>query len=183
MLSSKIRGRTIKIAASIDASNDFLPILMFRAPFHRFSHAFRPVRSPHHRRLLNTRGYNKDSLLTRRIAARLSVGTLLTASSIFLASTVYGDSVSDEPEHASRKHPRPTFGSLIRAYAVYSMCSVPVLVDTSPKILSTLSSIPVIRQITEAFVRVTFFDQVRRFRHPVLELSLTCVHLIVRRRG
>jgi len=139
---------------------------MFRAPFHRLSNVFRPVRPPHHCRLLNTRGYNKDALLTRRIAARLSVGTLLTASSIFLASNVYGDSVSDEPEHAaSRKHPRPTFGSLIRAYAVYSMCSVPVLVDASPKILSTLSSIPVIRQITEAFVRATFFDQVRRFRH------------------
>ncbi|KAF9556320.1 FAD-linked oxidoreductase [Agrocybe pediades] len=39
------------------------------------------------------------------------------------------------------------------------MCSVPVLVDASPKILSVLSSIPGVKQITEAFVRVTFFNQ------------------------
>jgi len=52
---------------------------------------------------------------------------------------------------------------LIRTYIVYSMCSVPVLVDASPRILSVLSAVPGVRQITEAFVRVTFFDQVR---HP-----------------
>jgi proline dehydrogenase len=152
---SKYKNRCLSIDVPI-------PILMFRAPFHRFSN-FIPVRPPPYYRLLNTRGYTKDALLTRRTAARLSVGTLLTASSIFLVSTVYGDSASDEPEQASRKHTRPTFGSLIRAYTVYSLCSVPVLVDASPKILSALSSVPVIRQITEAFVRVTFFDQVRHF--------------------
>lgn len=155
---------------------------MFRAPFHRFSTAFRPVRPSLHYRLLNTRGYTKDALLTRRIAARLSVGTLFTASSIFVTSTVYGDSSSDEPEPASRMHTRPTFGSLIRAYIVYSMCSVPVLVDASPKILSALSSVPVIRQMTEAFVRVTFFDQVRHSRYSALGFSFTFVHIIVRRR-
>ena len=176
----KIRARSIKIAASL--IHVLILILMFREPFHRFSNAFKPVRTSPHYRLLNTRGYTKDALLTRRIAARLSVGTLLTASSIFLASTVYGDSTSDEPEHASRKGTRPTFGSLIRAYTVYSMCSVPVLVDASPKILSTLSSVPVIRQIMEAFVRVTFFDQVRHFRYSTLELTLTFIHIIVRRR-
>ncbi|KIM39089.1 hypothetical protein M413DRAFT_447440 [Hebeloma cylindrosporum] len=132
---------------------------MFRAPCRRFSNAFRPVGPTYHYRLLNTRGHSKDALLTRRIAARLSVGALLTTSSIFLVSTVHGDSSSDEGERASRKDTKPTFGSLIRAYTVYSMCSVPLLVDASPKILSALTSVPIIRQITEAFVRVTFFDQ------------------------
>ena len=155
---------------------------MFRAPFHRFTNAFRPVRTLPHCRLLNTKGHTKDALLTRRMVARLSVGTLLTAFSIFPASTMYGEITGDEPEHASKKDTRPTFGSLIRAYTVYSMCSVPVLVDASPKILSALSSVPVIRQITEAFVRVTFFDQVRHFRYSTPELTLTLVHIIVRRR-
>ncbi|KXN86159.1 Proline dehydrogenase 1, mitochondrial [Leucoagaricus sp. SymC.cos] len=38
------------------------------------------------------------------------------------------------------------------------MCSIPPLVDYSPKILSILTSVPGIRQITEAVVRVTFFN-------------------------
>ncbi|KAJ3996106.1 FAD-linked oxidoreductase-like protein [Lentinula boryana] len=49
--------------------------------------------------------------------------------------------------------------SLVRAYIVYTMCSFPPLVDAAPKLLEVLTSIPVIRNITETFVRVTFFDQ------------------------
>ena len=109
----------------------------------------------------------------RWIAARLSIGTLLMAFSVFLASTVYRDSASGKPEHASRKGTRPMFGPLIHAYTVYSMCLVPVLVNALPKILSTLSSVSMIWQITEAFMRVTFFDQVRHFWYLTLELTLT----------
>ena len=136
---------------------------MFRVCFPPFSNTFRPVRPTRYYHLFTVRlGCNKDALLTRRTAARASVGTVLIASSIFLASTVYGD--SDELGQAGRMQTKPTFGSLIRAYIVYSMCSVPVLVDASPRILSVLSSVPGIRQITESFVRVTFFDQVRHLR-------------------
>jgi proline dehydrogenase len=54
----------------------------------------------------------------------------------------------------------PSLGSSVRAYTVYAMCSFPALVDASPRLLSFLTSIPGIKQITEAFVRITFFDQV-----------------------
>lgn len=50
---------------------------------------------------------------------------------------------------------------LVRAYVVYSLCSVPFLVDWSPTVLSVLTSIPGVKQITEAIIRITFFDQVR----------------------
>jgi len=45
-------------------------------------------------------------------------------------------------------------------YCLYTMCSIPGLVEVSPTILDVLSKIPVVRSITEAIVRVTFFDQV-----------------------
>ncbi|KAJ7599312.1 FAD-linked oxidoreductase-like protein [Mycena floridula] len=48
----------------------------------------------------------------------------------------------------------------IRAYIVYSMCSFPTLVDMAPRILEICSSIPGLKQISEAIsVRVTFFNQ------------------------
>ncbi|KIY44062.1 FAD-linked oxidoreductase [Fistulina hepatica ATCC 64428] len=50
---------------------------------------------------------------------------------------------------------------LIRAYVVYAMCEIPPLVDHSPAILETLTSIPIVKQLTELFVRITFFDQAR----------------------
>ena len=65
---------------------------------------------------------------------------------------------SSAPTHAIPKTP---FSALVRAYTVYSMCSIPSLVDYSPQILRILTTVPVVRQITEAFVRVTFFNQVR----------------------
>jgi proline dehydrogenase len=33
-------------------------------------------------------------------------------------------------------------------------------VDASPRLLSFMTSVPGLKQITEAFVRITFFDQV-----------------------
>ncbi|KAF9529860.1 FAD-linked oxidoreductase-like protein [Crepidotus variabilis] len=48
---------------------------------------------------------------------------------------------------------------MVRAYVVYSICSIPWLVDSAPDILQRLSSLPVIKQITEGLVRVTFFKQ------------------------
>lgn len=39
------------------------------------------------------------------------------------------------------------------------MCAIPSLVDASPRILEALTNVPGIKQVTEAFVRVTFFDQ------------------------
>ncbi|KAF8337661.1 FAD-linked oxidoreductase [Amanita rubescens] len=65
---------------------------------------------------------------------------------------------TDTNEH-SNNTPNHSLSSLVRAYAVYSMCSVPSIVEYSPHILRILLSVPVVRQITEVLVRVTFFNQ------------------------
>ncbi|TFK38690.1 FAD-linked oxidoreductase-like protein [Crucibulum laeve] len=84
--------------------------------------------------------------------ASLSATALLSVSLGLGAYRVY----ADYEEEATA--PRPSLKTLVRSYFVFSMCSVPRLVDASPKILEVLSSIPGIKQLTEAFVRVTFFD-------------------------
>jgi proline dehydrogenase len=89
-------------------------------------------------------------LLTKRTAARV---TVFTVSSLLLANTVFADNGLETIKD-------PSLGSFVRAYTVYTICSVPALVDASPRLLSFLTSIPGIKQITEAFVRITFFDQV-----------------------
>ncbi|KAG5335773.1 hypothetical protein E4T56_gene13817 [Termitomyces sp. T112] len=51
-----------------------------------------------------------------------------------------------------------TFSELVRAYAVFTMCSFPTLVDNSPRLLQ-LATLPGLRWFGERFVRWTFFDQ------------------------
>lgn len=67
-------------------------------------------------------------------------------------------SLTQEDQPTSRR-PTPLI-ALIRSYAVYTMCSIPALVDWSPAILGTLMSVPVLRSATEAVMRATFFAQV-----------------------
>lgn len=85
----------------------------------------------------------------RRIAIASSIASIGFA-------TVYAtrEGIREETE----KKPVP-LSSLLRSYMVYSMCSMPLLIDWSPAILSTLSSIPGVRQVTEFVVRHTFFSQ------------------------
>ena len=101
---------------------------------------------------------SRHGLLTTRNFARL---TVFTTSSVLLASgwVVYAD--SEEPSSTPLGYVAPSLSSLFRTYAVYSMCSVPGLVDASPRILSALTKVPLLKQLTESVVRVTFFDQVR----------------------
>jgi hypothetical protein len=85
-------------------------------------------------------------------------GTALTASLMLgLGYSLYADAPS-----SSGERPRPPLSKLITSYVVYSMCSIPGLVDASPALLAFCTSIPGLRQLTEAFVRATFFTQVRR---------------------
>jgi proline dehydrogenase len=115
---------------------------------------FRPfLRARGYRLFTSSRANNSNGVFTKRTAARV---TVLTVSSLFLATTtVYADNGVE-----TIRVKDPSLGSLVRAYTVYAMCSVPGLVDASPRLLSFLTSIPGIKQITEAFVRITFFDQV-----------------------
>lgn len=93
--------------------------------------------------------------------SRLGVAAVgLLGGSIYLEwpPKVYADEL-DRPSQMKERSPTP-LSTLIRTYGVYSMCSIPALIDWAPSILSFMSSIPVVRQITEAFVRQTFFAQV-----------------------
>jgi len=82
---------------------------------------------------------------------------------------------------SSNEH-QPPLSSLLRGYLVFSLCSLPSLVDASPRIISFLSSVPVLRQVSDAFLKVTFFDQVRPFFFP-LTIVLTLFPAVRRRRN
>jgi proline dehydrogenase len=69
-----------------------------------------------------------------------------------------GRAHADSEAQLTSKSNETSLGALIRSYAVYTMFSIPALVDHSPRILE-LASIPGLKWITEAFVRITFFDQ------------------------
>jgi proline dehydrogenase len=94
--------------------------------------------------------------VARRYATRITIasGTLIGA---FLLPVIYADA----PSEALTPGGGVPLASALRSYIVYSMCSVPFVVDHSPEVLSTLMAIPVVKQITEAFVRMSFFSQVR----------------------
>lgn len=78
------------------------------------------------------------------------VGVATVSGSLFLAAGF----IDTEQKNVTRQ----PLGHLIRSYVVFTMCSISPLVEYSPKILSLLTSIPGVRQITEAAVRVTFFN-------------------------
>ncbi|KAF7340317.1 Proline dehydrogenase [Mycena venus] len=119
-------------------------------------------------RFLSTRGVRYASSAPPRMAARklalVSGGAALGLVTL-LASKMHADSATAVAFPAASKPKRevdPTrssFGTLVRAYVVYTMCSIPALVDSAPWLLQTFSSIPGLRWITESIVRVTFFDQ------------------------
>ncbi|KAL5534774.1 hypothetical protein ACEPAG_1238 [Sanghuangporus baumii] len=97
----------------------------------------------------------------RRVRPRL-LGTLAITSAVtgsaylYLHQPVSLDSSSPSRHDEESEEPLST---LLRTYIVYSMCSIPWLVDNSSKILDVLMSIPLVKQITEAVVRATFFAQ------------------------
>ena len=95
----------------------------------------------------------------RRLSSLGLASGVLVATSLVVAHSQNAVHADSEPN--ATPLPSPPLRSLVRSYIVYAMCSIPALVDWSPKILSTCLSIPVVSTITEAVVRVTFFDQVR----------------------
>jgi len=111
---------------------------------------------------------NARSQPTRRRISILSGGLLLTLGvglSPFYPSSLLADSSTTHQQRQLVSYTmddttKSSLAALVRSYFVYTMCSVPMLVDNSPKILKVLTSIPGVRQITEAFVRITFFEQV-----------------------
>ncbi|CAE7077422.1 unnamed protein product [Rhizoctonia solani] len=86
-------------------------------------------------------------------SSRLAWGLGAGAAVVGVAGmTIYADSQTSPPGTT-------TLGSLARSYLVYSLCSVPPLVNHSPAILGTCASVPGLRELSEAVVRRTFFAQ------------------------
>ncbi|KAG5651849.1 hypothetical protein H0H81_007225 [Sphagnurus paluster] len=83
---------------------------------------------------------------------RLLLG-LVGGTAVLATSIIYADSVNADPAADS-------LPALFRAYAVYSMCSIPAIVDNAPALLRLADlPIPGARWLIQSLVRVTFFDQ------------------------
>ncbi|KAI0638877.1 FAD-linked oxidoreductase-like protein [Trametes polyzona] len=78
------------------------------------------------------------------------------AAAARLPATSTGVSTVGQDE---QQRPKTPLRELVRTYVVFAFCSVPALVEWSPAILAAFSAVPGLRQVTEAVVRATFFDQ------------------------
>jgi proline dehydrogenase len=94
----------------------------------------------------------------RPLRLRYLAPATLAATALSGGSYFYVHAQSDSEQRNTTPARAPLSG-LVRSYAVYTMCSMPILVDSAPSILASLSNIPGIKQITEAIVRRTFFRQ------------------------
>lgn len=110
---------------------------------------------------------SRSTRTTRLTLLSLSVSLGLGGSAYLLYSPVRLDTSLSAPlakhdESSGSQHKnQPPLSSLIRAYVVYTLCSIPALVDASPALLKHTFAIPGVRWIAEKVVRGTFFAQVR----------------------
>jgi hypothetical protein len=100
-----------------------------------------------------------------RLGVRVVLGASVGATTAFAFSRlgttdVYADT-SDDTDVEDNSIRNSPLTSLLRSYVVFSVCSVPAFVDWSPQIISIMTSIPGLKQLTEALVRRSFFAQVR----------------------
>ncbi|KIY72746.1 FAD-linked oxidoreductase [Cylindrobasidium torrendii FP15055 ss-10] len=105
------------------------------------------------RRPLSTQPPKHTPTFTGRRALTLLA---LGASPFLFSSTLQSESVIPL---VTDNESQPSLRDLIRTYVVYTLCSSETIIDHAPGLLETLTSVPVLKQITEALVRVTFFDQ------------------------
>lgn len=91
--------------------------------------------------------------------AAIASGASLTAYFLLFGnggSSVFADAISSERLGQDESLPE-----LARSYLVYTICSFPWIVDLAPSALSVLTSIPGVKQATEAVIKQTFFAQVQ----------------------
>lgn len=114
----------------------------------------------------------------RRVGAIAITGALGTTAYLSLRKPVRADAASGGESSSSGSHQTP-LSVLLRSYLVFSMCAIPTLVDHSPAILATLSSIPGLKQVAESFVRATFFAQVSSILYGIYSMSRCLSYLPV----
>lgn len=117
-----------------------------------------------------SRPFSTSRLVAIGLASATLAGAALYAHKN--GPVIHADSESHSQAGRTSETDNIPLSELVRAYIVYSICSVPFLVDCSPTILSTFMATPGLKQITEAIVRVTFFDQV-----SICPLTRRCSHL------
>lgn len=118
------------------------------------------------RRLLSSSSRTPPPTHSSRLLSRRAF--YATTLSLGVAGIAVATPVAQSPDVERQQEDfRPPLSALIRAYIVYSICSIPPLVNAAPKLLSLCQSIPGLRQITEAVVRVTFFNQVGHGEVPL----------------
>ncbi len=83
-------------------------------------------------------------------------GTLGVATGATALSLARSEPAPTAEECTSDNQDRP-LSALIRSYFVFTICSFPSLVNLAPSVLPTMLSIPGLKQISEAFIRSTFF--------------------------
>lgn len=88
---------------------------------------------------------------------RLRTGPLVLASAATLPAYLLLN--SDSLPSPATPHELP-LRALLRSYIVYTLCSIPPLVDHSPRLLDAVTSVPGLRHLAYGLVKVTFFDQV-----------------------
>ena len=96
---------------------------------------------------------------SRRFLFAFGAGIAGVSAVALVSCLPYLGTFQQHHEETSSLSDEPLLG-LFRAYAVYTACAVPPLVDNSPRIFSTVQSIPIVRHIAGLIVKCTFFDQV-----------------------
>jgi proline dehydrogenase len=127
--------------------------------------AFRVGVKPFYSHPVSTASGNSTRTLLRRPASRPSRILLISAASGGAVTATlmlcWGYSLYADVPSLKENEPTPTpISNHLTSYIVYSACSIPGLVEASSALLALCTSIPGLRQLTEAFVRVTFFKQV-----------------------
>jgi len=95
----------------------------------------------------------------RRLLIAFGGGLAGASSLAFISSPTRLETLSQQHDERSNTSDESLL-RLLRAYAVYTACAIPSLIDSSPRIFSIVQSIPVMRQISGLIVEYTFFDQV-----------------------
>ncbi|KZS90245.1 FAD-linked oxidoreductase [Sistotremastrum niveocremeum HHB9708] len=111
--------------------------------------------------LSRTASTSQSSRSFRRLATRSTLVSIVGATGLLLYNNpVHADSVASASSENVQRHREPaSLSSLIRSYGVYTICSVPVIVDWSPALLKFFTSIVGLRELTQIVVRHTFFAQ------------------------
>ena len=125
------------------------------------SSARRNIASREYHHLRNTQPPKFKSRLGAGVALVVGVATTTTLAFSTLRPSIVDADISDFANVEDSAIRNVPLTSLLRSYFVFSVCSVPALVDWSPRVISFATSVPGLKQLAGVLVRWSFFAQVR----------------------